>query len=79
LPNRTPATQALLALPFGQNFAPFPGLPSHRQFEKFASKMLIYFQKRFGGVARLTAIWFDISNIFKTVAISQKDLMALIA
>jgi hypothetical protein len=38
------------------------------------SKMLIYFQKRFGGIARLTAIWVEISNILKTVAFSQNSL-----
>jgi hypothetical protein len=33
------------------------------------------FPKRSDGIDRLTAIWVDISNIFKTVAIPQNYLM----
>jgi hypothetical protein len=36
--------------------------------------MLICFQKKFGGIDRLTGIWVDISKIFKTVAIPQNNL-----
>jgi len=41
LPNRTPATPALLALPFGPKFRTISGLPSRRQIENFASKQAL--------------------------------------
>ena len=33
-------------------FRTISGLPSRRQFESLALKMLIYFKKRFGGIDR---------------------------
>jgi hypothetical protein len=68
-----------MAPPKRARFAPFPVLLSRRQEENLYLKMLICFQKRFGGIDRLTAIRVGIQQASKQSLPQQAGSFAKIA